>query len=60
MIAFLLILIPLATGLLSFLIREEKTAKAFAFLASLATLAVSLLGLTLMNSEAICNSAPHG
>ena len=51
MIAFLLILIPLATGLLSFLIREEKTAKAFAFLASLATLAVSLLGLTLMNSE---------
>ena len=28
MIAFLLILIPLATGLLTFLIREEKTAKA--------------------------------
>ena len=50
MIAFLLILIPLATGLLTFLIREEKAAKGFAFFASLATLAVSILGLTLMKT----------
>ncbi len=59
MIAFLLILIPLATGLLSFLIKEEKTAKAFAFLSSLATLAVSILGLTLMKTGSNLNfSAP--
>ena len=59
MIAFLLILIPLATGLLTFLIREEKTAKGFAFFASLATLAVSLLGITQMNTESHLNfSAP--
>lgn len=59
MIAFLLILIPLATGLLTFLIKEEKTAKGFAFFASLATLAVSLLGITQMNTESHLNfSAP--
>ena len=59
MIAFLLILIPLATGLLTFLIREEKTAKGLAFFASLATLAVSLLGITQMNTASHLNfSAP--
>jgi NADH-quinone oxidoreductase subunit M len=51
MIAFFLILIPLATGLLTFFIKDEKTAQRFAFLATLVTLAVSLLGLTLLKTD---------
>ena len=51
MIAFFLILIPLATGLLTFFIKDEKTAQRFAFLATLVTLTVSLLGLTLLKTD---------
>jgi NADH-quinone oxidoreductase subunit M len=45
MIPVLLIVIPLVTGLLSFFFKEERTAKAFALLSSVATLAVSLISL---------------
>ncbi len=45
MIPVLLIVIPLVTGLLSFFIKEERSAKAFALLSSVATLAVSLISL---------------
>lgn len=45
MIPVLLILVPLLTGLAAFFFRNEKAARAWALLSSLATLAVSLLGL---------------
>ncbi|HLF47597.1 MAG TPA: NADH-quinone oxidoreductase subunit M [Chitinophagaceae bacterium] len=51
MIALLLILIPLLSGLVSFFLKKENTARAWALFSSLFTLAVSLLGLTLMNNE---------
>ena len=44
MIPVLLILIPLLTGLLSFLIKEEKTVKGWALLTSLVTLVVAVTG----------------
>jgi len=50
MVAFFLIILPLLTGLIAFSLKEEKVVKSFAFLSSLATLAVSVLGLTLMNA----------
>lgn len=43
--SLLLILIPVATGLVTFFLKEEKAAKGFALLASIATLAVSLCSL---------------
>ncbi len=49
MIALLLILIPLVAGLVSFFMRNEKGARSWALLTSLATLAVSVLGMTVMN-----------
>src|SRR5690606_18150793 len=51
MVAFFLIFLPLLTGLLAFFIKEEKLVKGFAFLSSLATLTVSLFGLTLFKAE---------
>jgi NADH-quinone oxidoreductase subunit M len=42
-------LIPLLTGLLTFFIKDEKMARIWSLLASLATLTVSLLGLTVFN-----------
>src|SRR6478609_5405075 len=45
MIPVLLIVIPLLTGLVSFFLKEERSAKAFALLSSVATLAVSLISL---------------
>jgi len=51
MVAFFLIILPLLTGLIAFFLKEEKVVKSFAFLSSLATLAVSILGLTLMKAE---------
>jgi NADH-quinone oxidoreductase subunit M len=50
MIPVLLILIPLLTGLVTFFIKEEKAARAWSLFASVATLAVSLLGLTALNT----------
>ena len=52
MIPVLLILVPLVTGLVSFFIKEEKAARAWALFASIVTVGVSLLGLTVMNSPA--------
>lgn len=48
MIAVLLILIPLLTGLAAFFIRNEKQVRSWALLSSLATLVVSLLGLAVL------------
>lgn len=48
MIPVLLIVVPLLTGLAAFLIKNEKAVKAWALVSSLATLVVSLLGLTLL------------
>ncbi|MDB5191358.1 MAG: hypothetical protein JWQ96_921, partial [Segetibacter sp.] len=44
MIPFLLILIPLVSGLIAFFLKEANTAKAWALLSSVATLAVGLIG----------------
>lgn len=46
MIAVLLILIPLLTGLAAFFFRNEKAVRSWALFSSLLTLAVSILGLT--------------
>jgi len=46
MIAVLLILIPLLTGLAAFFFRNEKAVRSWALFSSLVTLAVSILGLT--------------
>lgn len=46
MIVLLLILIPLIGGFISFFLREDNAARGWALLVSLATLAVSLAGLT--------------
>jgi len=48
MIPVLLILVPLLTGFLTFFIKNEKVAKTWALVAALATLLISLLGLTLL------------
>ena len=52
MIPVLLIAIPLLTGLVAFLVKSEPGAKAWSLFASLLTLAVSVLGLTLMKDPA--------
>jgi NADH-quinone oxidoreductase subunit M len=49
MLALLLILIPLLTGLLAFFIRDDKAVKAWAFVSTILTLAVSVSALTFMN-----------
>lgn len=48
MIAVLLILIPLIAGLASFFLKNDKGVRAWVLCSSLITLAVSLLGLTLL------------
>jgi NADH-quinone oxidoreductase subunit M len=49
MIAFLLILIPLVTGLACFFVKGEEKSWGWAFIAVIATLAVSVLGFTIYN-----------
>ena len=49
MIALLLILVPLLSGVLTFFIKKEANAKGWALLSSFVTAAVSILGLTLLN-----------
>jgi proton-translocating NADH-quinone oxidoreductase, chain M len=51
MIPVLLIVIPLVSGLIAFLLKQERAVKAWALLSAIATLAVSLLGLTVMKQE---------
>jgi NADH-quinone oxidoreductase subunit M len=50
MVPVLLIVIPLLAGLLNFFIKDEKTARSWSLLASIAILVVSLLGLTTLKS----------
>ena len=49
MISVLLIFVPLLTGLAAFFFKNEKAVRSWALLASVATLAVSVLGLTVFN-----------
>jgi NADH-quinone oxidoreductase subunit M len=51
MIAVLLIIVPLLAGLAAFFFRNEKTARAWALVTALVTLAVSLLGISLLKEE---------
>ena len=51
MIAVLLILIPLLSGLTAFFIKNEKTVRIWTLLSSIITLSVSLMGLTILNKE---------
>jgi NADH-quinone oxidoreductase subunit M len=51
MIAVLLILIPLLSGLAAFFIRNEKNVKTWALMAAFASLAVSLAGLWLVKEQ---------
>jgi NADH-quinone oxidoreductase subunit M len=51
MIPVLLIVIPIVTGFITFFIKEERSAKAFALLSSVATLAVILTGIALHNEK---------
>ncbi|WP_276500965.1 complex I subunit 4 family protein [Terrimonas pollutisoli] len=48
MIAVLLIVIPLLTGLAAFLIKNEKAVRSWALFSSIVTLIVSLVGLTIL------------
>jgi NADH-quinone oxidoreductase subunit M len=49
MIALLLILVPLLSGIAAFFLKKENSAKSLALFSSIVTLAVSLLGLTVLN-----------
>jgi NADH-quinone oxidoreductase subunit M len=49
MISLLLILIPLLSGIAAFFLKKENAAKGWALFSSIVTLAISLLGLTVLN-----------
>jgi NADH-quinone oxidoreductase subunit M len=49
MIPVLLIVIPLLAGFIAFFVKNEKSVKAWALFSAVATLVVSLLGLTVLN-----------
>jgi NADH-quinone oxidoreductase subunit M len=51
MIAVLLIAVPLFAGLGAFFIKNEKAARTWAFLSAIVTLAVSILGLTILKES---------
>ncbi len=51
MIPVLLILIPLLSGLLAFLIKNEKSVRSWALFSGIITLIISLLGLTFFKEE---------
>ena len=55
MIAVLLILVPLIGGLVLFAVKNEGSAKGLALFISIATLVVSLLGLTVMKTAGSLN-----
>src|SRR4030095_5952214 len=62
MISLLLILIPLLSGIVTFFLKKENSAKSWALFASMVTLSVSLLGLTVLNKTELlqfkCNWLP--
>jgi len=51
MIVLLLILIPLVSGFISFMLKDDKAARSLALVASIATLVVSIVGLTLAKTS---------
>jgi NADH-quinone oxidoreductase subunit M len=51
MVAVLLILIPLLTGLVTFFLKDERTVRSWGLFSAVATLAVSLLGLTVLKGD---------
>ena len=51
MVPVLLIVIPLLTGLIAFFLKNERSVKGWALFSSLITLAVSLIGLTVLKDE---------
>src|SRR5215216_6829775 len=51
MIVLLLFLVPLISGLLSFFLKDDKTVRGWALLASLITLAISIAGLTVRSTS---------
>jgi len=51
MIVLLLFLVPLISGLLSFFLKDDKTVRGWALLASLITLAISVAGLTVRSTS---------
>jgi NADH-quinone oxidoreductase subunit M len=51
MIPGLLILIPLLTGLITFFLKNERSARSWTLFSSVVTLAISLLGLTIFKDE---------
>ena len=52
MIPVLLIVIPLLSGLATFLIKQEKGAKTWSLLASLITMVISIVGITMVKDKA--------
>ncbi len=58
MIPVLLIVVPILTGFITFFIKEERSAKAFALLSSVATLAIALIGVLMQNSKQFSYDAP--
>jgi NADH-quinone oxidoreductase subunit M len=52
MIAVLLIVVPLLSGLLSFFFKDEKAVRSWALLSGIITLVISALGLTVLNKAA--------
>lgn len=59
MVPVWLILIPLLTGLVSFILKDAKTVKAWALLSSLITLALIVAGNWFLKLIA-CSSVQHG
>ncbi len=57
MIPVLLIVIPLVTGLVGFLIKNENNAKSWALVSSLATLVVSLWGLSVAKTSPVLHAS---
>jgi NADH-quinone oxidoreductase subunit M len=51
MIPVLLILIPLLTGLVTFFLKDEKSVRYWGLFSAVATLTVSIIGLTALNQE---------
>lgn len=51
MVPVLLIVIPLLTGLVAFFVKNEKQVRAWTLFSSVITLAISLLGLTLLKED---------
>ena len=52
MIAVLLIVVPLLSGLLAFFFKNEKAVRSWALFSGIVTLVISALGLTILNKAA--------